>query len=203
MDKINTLLTTWSNRDLSLYGKVQILKTFAVSQLVLPASLLPIPEGIVEKINSLFFKFLWNTNDKIQRIKLIKPSSQGGINMIDIDSLFKSLKAIWVLRIAAANAVEDNWVRLSNYFLGKLADINSVILFSIDKSCDFPCLKRLHPFYKEIVYSYGLCNGANSDNCVTCVSNQSLWGNKLFCINIGRKKMFCICVIGYVVGLEK
>ena len=45
IDKSNTLLTTWSNRDLSLYGKVPILKTFAVSQLVQPAFLLPIPGG--------------------------------------------------------------------------------------------------------------------------------------------------------------
>ena len=34
LDKINQLLTLWSKRDLSVYGRVQIIKSFAVAQLV-------------------------------------------------------------------------------------------------------------------------------------------------------------------------
>ena len=39
IDKIRQLILSWSKRDLSIYGKVQIVKSFAVSQLVNVASL--------------------------------------------------------------------------------------------------------------------------------------------------------------------
>ena len=55
IDKIRQLILLWSKRGLSIYGKVQIIKSFAVSQLVNVASLLPIPNEIVKKINKIFF----------------------------------------------------------------------------------------------------------------------------------------------------
>ena len=58
IDKIRQLILSWSKRDLSIYGKVQIIKSFAVLQLVNVASLLPIPSEIVKKINKIFFKYL-------------------------------------------------------------------------------------------------------------------------------------------------
>ena len=58
LDKINQLVTLWSKRDLSIYGRVQIIKSFAVAQLVQVASLLSIPVGIVPKLNDIFFRFL-------------------------------------------------------------------------------------------------------------------------------------------------
>ena len=112
IDKIRQLILSWSKRDLSIYGKVQIIKSFAVSLLVNVASLLPIPNEIVKMINKIFFKYLWKSKDKVKRIKLLKPSKDGGINMIDIESMFRALKAAWIPRLNAAdpqNRVGFSW----------------------------------------------------------------------------------------------
>ena len=77
IEKMRQSIASWSKRDLSIYGKVQIIKSFAVSQLVHVASLIPVPSGIVKTINRIFFKYIWNSKDKVKRIKLIKPSKDG------------------------------------------------------------------------------------------------------------------------------
>ena len=43
INKVECILESWGKRDLSLLGKVQLIKTFALSQFVLPATLLVIP----------------------------------------------------------------------------------------------------------------------------------------------------------------
>ena len=115
--KIETLLNSWSKRDLTLFGKVQIIKSFAVSKLVMSATLLYTPDNVINKINSVLFKFLWGSKDKVKRIKLIKQIKEGGLNMIDIKSLFESFKATWVSKIMNANPEIHGWVQLSRLFL--------------------------------------------------------------------------------------
>ena len=48
IEKMRQSIAAWSKRDLRIYGKVQIIKSFAVSQLVHVASLIPVPSGIVK-----------------------------------------------------------------------------------------------------------------------------------------------------------
>ena len=58
----------------------------------------PLPTNIkaIKEVNKLFFSFLWNgKGDKIKRDK-INDYSNGGLEMIDIQSFSKSLKATWI-----------------------------------------------------------------------------------------------------------
>ena len=76
--KINTvesILESWSKRDLSLFGRIQILKTFTLSQFVLPAALL-VPPDKIKQIESISYKFLWRGKDKVKRAKVIRESKQ-------------------------------------------------------------------------------------------------------------------------------
>ena len=92
MDQIEEGLKNWEKRDLSLIGRVQVIKTFAISKLVFP-------EHIIKRLNRIFFKFLWRSKDKVKRIKVIQDMKNGGLNMIDLQSFIKSLIASWVIRI--------------------------------------------------------------------------------------------------------
>ena len=44
------LLNVWIKRNLTLIGKIQILKTFALSKLIFCASVLPVPEYVMEEL---------------------------------------------------------------------------------------------------------------------------------------------------------
>ena len=176
-------------RDLSIYGKVQIIKTFAISQLVLVGTLLPVPKGIETDINDIFFKFIWKSKDKVKRLKLFKHGNEGGVNMTDISTMFEALKASWVFRIQSANQVRDGWMQLADYFTQNLMNTNTIIGLSLGRETLFPILEDMHPFYKEVVRSYSYANNVNLYAFCDNISNQPLWGNKFININVkGRMK---------------
>ena len=64
---LQTKLDMWSSRDLTLFGKVMIIETLGISQLIYSASNLPVPAGIEDSVKTKCFNFLWrNKKDKIK-----------------------------------------------------------------------------------------------------------------------------------------
>ena len=71
IEKIRSILDNWSARRLTLLGKITIIKTLAVSQIVYILSSLPTPPDILKTINSILYDFLWDGKcDKIKRTNL-------------------------------------------------------------------------------------------------------------------------------------
>ena len=103
IEKVENILQSWSKRELSLFGRIQIIKTFALSQFILSASLLAVPLDIIKHIERMLYKFLWGGKDKVKRKKVIQDLKQGGLNMVDIRSIFRSFKAVWISRIFQSN----------------------------------------------------------------------------------------------------
>ena len=96
--KVSNSLGCWELRRLSLLGKITVLKSLIVSQLVYHLSPLPTNQRVLEEITTLFFNFLWNgKGDKIKRNTMISDYSEGGLRMIDlIISFNKALNSTWV-----------------------------------------------------------------------------------------------------------
>ena len=53
-------LKQWSNRGLSLLGKIQIFKTFGLSQILYIGSVIMLNKRDVMKLNELIYRFIWN-----------------------------------------------------------------------------------------------------------------------------------------------
>ena len=74
----------WKKRELSLFGKILIIKTLAISKITfLLLNLLP-PNNIIKKIKTLLFNFIWGKRDRIKRHILRQDIIHGGVNMIDM-----------------------------------------------------------------------------------------------------------------------
>jgi hypothetical protein len=54
------ILDMWRQRDLSLIGKITILKSLAFSKIIYQCGVLTIPPKYVETINELAYAFVWN-----------------------------------------------------------------------------------------------------------------------------------------------
>ena len=67
IDEMERLLHTWGKRDLTLLGKVLVVKSLAVSKIVLCTSLLPVRQHFIDKLNRIIFKFVWGKRDKVSR----------------------------------------------------------------------------------------------------------------------------------------
>ena len=77
--KIN--LDMWKMRDLTLFGRVLIVKSLGISQLIYSASNVDVPNYVISTAKKRLFSFLWkNKRDKIKRVGLyqIKTTTREG-----------------------------------------------------------------------------------------------------------------------------
>ena len=56
------------------------------------SSLLTIPQGVIQELNRLIFKFLWKRVDKVTRLSAINDYKKSGLKMIDLETMIKSYK---------------------------------------------------------------------------------------------------------------
>ena len=59
-EKIDKKMKMWSKRNLSILGKILVVKTFGVSQIIFLMQSLFLNEAVFKKFNSLLYKFIWN-----------------------------------------------------------------------------------------------------------------------------------------------
>ena len=86
-------LNTWKRRNLTLYGKINIVKTLGISKLIYSASVLPVPVHYIQEINKLTFDFIWaGKPPKIKRNTLIGNKKDGGLKMCDFNIMEKLSK---------------------------------------------------------------------------------------------------------------
>ena len=70
MENIKRLINAWGKkrRNLSIAGKVYIIKTFLISQFVYIMQALVVPDPVLTQVNRILFRFLWRKKDcKIAR----------------------------------------------------------------------------------------------------------------------------------------
>ena len=96
--KLKARLSLWSARYLTPYGKVHLVKSEAVSQLIYLMSVLPSPPKVmISAIEKNIFNFIWGgKKDKIKRATLRSKYKAGGLQVPDISAQAQSLKMMWV-----------------------------------------------------------------------------------------------------------
>ena len=103
LDSVKKLINIWSSRGLSIYGKVTIIKSLIIPKFVFISWLLTVLKEIVKELNQMIFKFLWKGTDKVTRLSTINEYENGGLKMIDLESMIKSLRLAWLKRIFQCN----------------------------------------------------------------------------------------------------
>ena len=87
-------LKQWQHRKVTLMGKITVIKNFALPKLVYVLSSLPDPtKTTIKKIETIMDDFIWDSKPaKIKRDVLTMDYEQGGLKMIDLEIIMKSLK---------------------------------------------------------------------------------------------------------------
>jgi hypothetical protein len=99
------VLDMWTQRDLSLIGKIAVLKSLAFSTIIYQCGVMVPPDKFEEEIIDIAYTFIWNGKpDKIKRKTLIAEYEKGGLKMLDINSFVKAQRVMWVKRLIR----EDN-----------------------------------------------------------------------------------------------
>ena len=88
--KIKAIISQHQNRNLTIYGRNQIIKTLLMPLTINIARIYQPTHNIIKVINSIIFKYLWQNcpYEQLARKKLIAEKHEGGIAMIDVESKF-------------------------------------------------------------------------------------------------------------------
>lgn len=100
LESIRKSLRWWNTRDLSLKGRILIIKSTALAKVVYLTGALHTPNWVINEINKEFFGFVWKfKRDKVARKVLVNTVDNGGLNMIDFKSFCISMKANWATQL--------------------------------------------------------------------------------------------------------
>ena len=88
--------------DISVYGKINLVKPLALSKLVFICSVMETPKVFVDEVNKIVLDFIWGHKPpKIKYTMLIKTRQEGGLQMKDFALFNKALKLNWVKRLCS------------------------------------------------------------------------------------------------------
>ena len=147
MLKLQLKLDIWRTRDLALFGRVLIVKSLGISQLVYSISKVEVPDYIVSTLKPKLFGFLWkNKKDKIKRVGLYQNYERGGLSMTDVDSMIKELRLAWIPRLLRGG--HQNWKSVPNYFFDKYGGLQ----FILNCNYDVKYFEKLPIAHNSIVF---------------------------------------------------
>jgi exonuclease III len=107
--KLEMKIKSWSQRHLTMEGKILIVKTFGLSQIIYNMQCYKFEQKDLKAVESTIFKFLWSTNsnqngiDRISRAVMKNDYEYGGMKVTDPESLDRSLKLRQYIRASKSN----------------------------------------------------------------------------------------------------
>ena len=96
--KVQTVLSQWQHRNLSLMGKVTVVNTLVASLFVYKMTVLPnMPECMLKQFDNIIRNFLWNgKKSKIALATLQNMKHQGGLKLVNLRNKQDALKISWL-----------------------------------------------------------------------------------------------------------
>ena len=156
-----------------------MINTLATPKIMYNCLLLSVPEYVIVKVEQLVSHFLWYGKSRINRNCVIASTENGGLNIMDIRSKIKSLKAGWIIRWMK-NAI---WSPLAESYLNKIGGNFKLFLqMNVSRVSDLPLLNAIPKCYQDIWLSF---YESKPEVQIMQLSNHnfltsSIWGNKKF-----------------------
>ena len=125
MEKLSSI---WNCRNLTLVGKITIIKTLLISKIIHILLSLPKPsEEYFIRMENVFKKFLWQDKPPKFKLSILENLiANGGLQFPNIRKIDMTMKASWIKRLYRS---DDGWAATPlHYGLGKVYDYGDVFL---------------------------------------------------------------------------
>ena len=159
---IKQIISHWSKRRLTPLGRLTIVKTILVPKLnYLFINLPNPPDDVLKTLESMFFKFVWNGQDRINRHQFCQPYHAGGIKMINLMEFIHSLKITWLRRFYKADDPSWSSIVFNLY-------IKTHIEFLFEGGTEYLSNKLIYlsnPFYKDVLVAFIRLKRKLQSNC--------------------------------------
>ena len=169
----------WRSRGLTIFRRVLIIKAMGVSSLNHSVSNIDVPKEIVGKVQGRLFNFLWKSKrDKIKRTSLYQDYKDGGLHMIDIETMIKALGLAWIPRLLKTGNL--NWKTLPDHHFKKYGGLKFLL------KCNYRMkeFKDIPRFYRDILLFFdelkSLYDVSNNHDSILFNNKEILIGGKPF-----------------------
>ncbi len=183
---IKQKLHIWRWRDLTIMGRIQIVKTFIIPILLYRVSMICLDQEFVKELNKIIFEFISKGQDKVKRSARIGDinHNDGGLKAPHLNSMIETQRIMCCKKLARDEPTSWKTILL-HYFkpvggkliLGCTFDVKMLPI-------------KLPPFYEDCLKCFAKCSVATSqskeltDDINTCTTLQTIiWNNKLICID--------------------
>ena len=169
INKVKQKLNIWKQKDLTIYGKILIIKAFALSQFMYVAAVCQIPKKVVNEVEGLLYEFLWNgKSHKVKTKVVIQEYENGGCKMVDLEEMIKAQQIKMIKRLLANENLL--WKPTMEVIIG----ISNLDLFL---RSNFPVPKNTSNFYTAVLKSWKEFK-YETFNSKEDILNQYLWYNE-------------------------
>jgi hypothetical protein len=146
LNKIDSLLDLWSLRKLTIKGKILVVNTFIIPQLIYLCNVLDTPIWVIEKYESVVKDFIWgNKPAKVKYTSLVNTIENGGLKLTDLTCKIQALKLQWITKVLDTT-LECPW---KSYFSSHIK-INNIEMMQCNMAqTDLPVFKDT--FYKKLL----------------------------------------------------
>ena len=182
--KCENIIKSWRNRKLTIAGRITLVKSFLMAQFIYLMQATILPDEVLKRINTLFFKYIWSKGDifkeneikkipeSIKRDVMIQNYKDKGLNMINMMHLQISLSYKWITRLLCKSNAK--WTDIPRWYYAHLnSDLN---IFKVNVR--YEDIRGIHPkfpyFYKKLLemWTHQLDNNDNSKSGILWNNNQ-------------------------------
>ena len=159
IEDIEKLLARWTFRNLTVYGRIIVVKALALSKITHLIQVIPNPDPIlIQKLQQTINKFIWKGN--AQKKYVVKeataklPQNVGGLAVPDLVDFWNSLKLAWLTRLIQS---DDGtiWKRLSMSNLStalKITNLSTIRLLGVSPQAIASAARALsNPFWQNLL----------------------------------------------------
>ena len=112
---IKERLNCWNWRNLTVLGRIQIIKSFVIPVFMYRAGLVCSHQEIVKEVNKIIFNFILKGKDKVKRSALISDVEHGGLRAPHLESIIKAQRIMCCKKFA--NSQQSSWKIILLHYL--------------------------------------------------------------------------------------
>ena len=185
IDEIDKLLNSWSYRNMTIYGRIMVVKALALSKITHLIQVVPNPNPVSilllqRKINS----FIWTGKGQkkvvVNREIAELPQNEGGLAIPNLVNFWNSLKLAWLTRLVTSDDC-STWKRVLLARLGAAMNIPNLTTsrllsegpHSISKAADSLC----NPFWKSLFKLMPQLERTFYRKNVNIIGERVIWDN--------------------------
>ena len=183
--EIESLLNRWTFRNMTVYGRIRVVKSLALSKITHLVQIIPNPPApMILQLQRIINNFVWKGSKQkkvvINKDKAELPENKGGLAVPNLQIFWDALKLAWLPRLLQT---DDNttWKRLAMSKLSHALKIPGLTVTRLLQEGPESIAKAAssisNPFWQAVLKRLPQLERTFYNNSLKCVGERVIWDN--------------------------